>query len=279
MQRTILACVDGSHQTASVLNWACWLSDELKLPLTIIHVLDQSSYPKNFDYSGSIGLGSREALLKELAELDAKRNRLALEHGQALLKAAKNDVECSQSVSTIQRHGSLVETLKEFEEQTAILVIGRSGEHSDRVNAHVGGQVASIIREINRPVLVAESLAKKPSNIMIAFDGSKTSRNVLALASKSPLLQNRSTHIVMVGEDRSGQLQHARQLIERSGHKVETSLLEGSIDSSLFSYVKEKDIELMVLGAFGHSRVRQFLLGSNTAKILARAEIPLLFLR
>jgi nucleotide-binding universal stress UspA family protein len=47
----------------------------------------------------------------------------------------------------------------------------------------------------------------------------------------------------------------------------------------LANYQVEKNIDLMVMGAFGHSRIREILLGSFTAKMLEKTQRPLLLLR
>ena len=39
------------------------------------------------------------------------------------------------------------------------------------------------------------------------------------------------------------------------------------------------DIELKVMGAYGHSRIRDFIVGSNTTKMLATSTVPVLILR
>lgn len=281
MQKQIIACVDGSKSTSTVISSACWLSNQLKQPLLILHVLDQKSHPKMLDLSGSIGMGSRESLLKELSELDAERNRLALEHGKHLLEAALIEAKklCQQEIKTLQRHGDLAETLAGFEEQTRILVIGRSGENSSDALIQIGGQVENILRTMKRPVMIANSDLHDTKNMLIAYDGSSTSRKLLALAAKSPLTQGKCCHIVTVGQDAQTQLEEAKIEMQQAGHQVKTALLTGDVDVSLLAYAHKHDIELMVLGAYGHSRVRQFLLGSNTTKILYRSDITMLFLR
>lgn len=281
MQKQIIACVDGSKSTSAVISSACWLSNQLQHPLLILHVLDQKSHPKTLDLSGSIGMGSRESLLKELAELDAERNRLALEHGKHLLEAALVEAKklCQQEIKTLQRHGDLAETLVGFEEQTRILVIGRSGEHSSDALSQIGGQVENILRTMKRPVMIATSDLRATKNILVAYDGSSTSEKLLSLAAKSPLTEGKCCHIVTVGQDANGQLDKAKIEMQKAGHEVKTALLDGEVDEALMTYAREHEIALMVLGAYGHSRVRQFLLGSHTTKILYRSDINMLFLR
>jgi hypothetical protein len=73
----VLACIDGTAVSPAVCDYAAWASLRLEAPLMFLHVLDKSEYPIERNLSGSIGMGSREALLEELAALDEQRGRLA----------------------------------------------------------------------------------------------------------------------------------------------------------------------------------------------------------
>ncbi|MDP5776249.1 universal stress protein, partial [Pseudomonas aeruginosa] len=44
-------------------------------------------------------------------------------------------------------------------------------------------------------------------------------------------------------------------------------------------YQNEHAIDLLVMGAYGHSRIRQFLVGSTTTSMLRSTTSPLLLLR
>ena len=125
----VIACIDGSPAAARVCDYAVWAVQRLNAPLTLLHVLDYSRYPVESDLSGNLLLGGRESLLTELSELDAKRNKLALEQGKLMLEAAASRA-IEKGVSEPkqrQRHGGLVETLAGMQEETRILVIGKIG--------------------------------------------------------------------------------------------------------------------------------------------------------
>jgi len=48
---------------------------------------------------------------------------------------------------------------------------------------------------------------------------------------------------------------------------------------TLHDYQDSHAIDLMVMGAYGHSKIRQFFVGSNTTKMIGSSKIPLLLLR
>ena len=71
----------------------------------------------------------------------------------------------------------------------------------------------------------------------------------------------------------------AAHALSEKGLNVTSTWLEGDIHSALTNYQQSQNIELMVMGAFGHSRLRQFFVGSNTLKMIEKSPVPLIILR
>ncbi|WP_150303010.1 universal stress protein [Pseudomonas saliphila] len=280
----VLACIDGSLSSEAVCDYAAWASLQLGAPLTLLHVLDRTAYPGVSDLSGNIGLGSREHLLNELAALDEKRGKLMREQGRLMLEAV---IERARAAGVVdpqsrQRHGELVETVLELETETRLLVIGRQGEEGDTLGQQVGSHLESIIRTMHRPILVAAGDYRKPQSVMLAFDNSATTRKGVEMLADSPLFSGMSIHLVMVGADTNDSrepLNAAQQRLERAGFSVVSAIRAGEVESVLLGYQRDNNIDMIVMGAYGHSRIRQFFVGSTTTHILQKTNRPLLLLR
>jgi len=280
----VLACIDGSLQAAAVCDCAAWASLQLDAPLTLLHVLDQQQYPAAGNLSGIIGLGSREYLLEELAALDEKRSKLALEEGRMMLDSAKQRVVTAGVVQpdVRQRHGDLVESLRELESDTRLLVIGKQGEDSGTDLQLIGSQLESVIRTLHRPILVTPASFSVPNSVMLAFDGSATTRKGVEMLASSPLFKGIPIHLVMVGEDTGDSralLESARDALTAAGFEVHIAIRAGEVEPTLHAYQAEHAIGLLVMGAYGHSRIRQFLVGSTTTSMIRSTTTPLLLLR
>ncbi|WP_407294284.1 universal stress protein [Stutzerimonas zhaodongensis] len=280
----VLACIDGSPQAAAVCDCAAWASLKLDAPLTLLHVLDHQQYPATANLSGIIGLGSREYLLDELAALDAKRSKLALEEGRMMLDAAKQRVLNLGVVQpeARQRHGDLVESLHELERDTRLLVIGKQGEDSGNDRQLIGSQLESVIRTLHRPILVTPASFTAPQSVMLAFDASDTTRKGVEMIASSPLFQGIPIHLVMVAADTADNhklLDAARDALAAAGFEVYQSIRPGEVEPSLHAYQAEHGIDLLIMGAYGHSRIRQFLVGSTTTSMIRTTTTPLLLLR
>ncbi|MBZ2190256.1 universal stress protein [Alcanivorax sp. JB21] len=280
----IMACIDGSKAAPAVCDYAAWAAGRTGAPLTLLHVLDKSKFPSENNFSGHIGLGGSQKLLEQMAELDQQRNRLALEQGRAMLEAAQQHLrDAGVAESDIrQRHGDLVDALSAMEEDIRILVMGRQGEDGDSVGAHVGNNVERVIRTLKKPILLTPATFMAPRNILLAYDGSPTTRKGLELIAASPLFNGITCHLVTVGDDNEkhrSALATARHMLEGVGLAVQSAILNGGVEAALRSYQRDNNIDMIVMGAFGHSALRQFFVGSTTLSMLQRAEVPLLVSR
>lgn len=280
----VMACIDGSANAPAVCDYAAWASLCLDAPLTFLHMLDSARYPTRPDLSGNIGLGSREHLLEELAELDRQRALLALEEGKLMLAAASERARAAGVAEPLQRqrHGELVDALRELESDIHLLVIGRQGEASGSLGLLVGSQLESVIRTVQRPILVCPAAFKTPESLLLAWDGSPTAQAMIERLTASPLLAGLPCHLLLVGAASEGtrsQLEEAAERLRRAGFAVTTAIRTGEVEETLLAYQAEHAIDLLVMGAYGHSRMRQYLVGSTTSNLLRASPSPLLILR
>ncbi|MFC3284915.1 universal stress protein [Litchfieldella rifensis] len=284
MTDQVMAAIDGSQFSTAVCDAAAWASLALAAPLTFLHVVDNHPQTAEADLSGNIGLGSREHLLEELASLDEKRARLAQEQGRLMLEAAKSRaIENGVAEPGIrQRNGELVETLAELEDDIRLLVIGKRGEAAHKASEHLGSNLERVVRSLHRPILVVPEAFETPRQVLIAFDGSKTTRKGVEMVAKSPLFRGISCHVVMVGAevaDMRSQLDWALMTLNDAGFEAHGEIRAGEVEESLRSYQQEHAIDLLVMGAYGHSRIRHLLVGSTTTGMLRKATVPVLLLR
>ena len=280
----VIACIDGSPSSAAVCDYAAWASLRLEAPLVLLHVLDRSQYPVKEDLSGNIGLGSREHMLEEMTALDEQRSKLALDDGRRMLDEAKKRAEADGVADPIlkQRHDDLVGSLAGLQDETRLLVMGLHGEKDGGRHPHVGSQLESAVRTLHRPILASPPLFKTPESLMLAFDGSATTRKGVEMIARSPLFRGLPVHLVMVGADTKDaweQISEAQHQLQQAGFETEASIRSGDVAETLLAYQDEKGIDLLVMGAYGHSRIREFLVGSTTTRMLCNAQGPLLLLR
>lgn len=284
MNNNVLACIDGSKHTTTVSDYAAWASRQLDASLVLLHVLPKLEPTLLYNISGATSLDSQDDITHELASLDKKRNALAKEHSKQVLEQASNHVVASGFAAprTIQRQGRLIEELQQYDDYCELLVLGRQGTNEDDSVSRLGSHVEQVIRTTDKPVLLTFGQFEPPKKIMLAFDGSETTRKGVAMLASSALFRGLECHIVMVaGPDPQNleQLEVARLQLEEAGLKAVSALLQGDVKKNLLAYQAKQDIDLLVMGAYGHSRIRQWLLGSITNLMLQNSTQPMLILR
>ncbi|WP_108125057.1 universal stress protein [Saccharospirillum mangrovi] len=280
----ILTCIDASKFSGAVCDYAVWMHQRIGAPVLLLHNLEQGPMIVPNDYSGTIGLGSRETLMQELTDIEAERSRLLLEQGKLMLSAARDRLQQAgvAEPQLKQRHGGLTESLIELEDDIRVLVLGIRGEERGDDDRHLGGHLESILRSLHKPVLVVNSEFTEPKRVMLAYDGSDASGKALDMLATRPLFNGLEIHLVTVGEDpgTAQSLQQAATLkLRDAGHNVTAVTLGGKPSEELVRYQADHDIDLTLMGAFSHTRLRDLVLGSLTVKMLLRANKPLLLLR
>ncbi len=144
----------------------------------------------------------------------------------------------------------------------------------------------AIIFQSGRPTLVLpEAAAAKPftpDTIMVAWDFSRAAAR--AVADAMPLLERaRQVRVVTVRNEKVIDTVHSSQELAKnlSRHAVDVVLDEvdaagRGIGEVLAYHAGASKADLLVMGAYGHSRWREFVLGGATASILAKPPLPVL---
>ncbi|QBL09419.1 universal stress protein [Rheinheimera sp. D18] len=284
MTKKVIACIDSSPYAEAVCDYATWAAKRLNVTMSVLHVLSKAQQQDTSDLSGSIGLGAQEALMEKLAQLDAERGKLALERGRIMLDAARARAAAAgfELVEERLRHGDFVETAVELEEETRLLVMGKRGASSADAHGRLGLQVEPLIRNVHKPVLLTQQKYKEPQQVMLAYDGSATALKGLEMLAGSPLVKGLPVHLVMAGADVDAtriQMEQAAIILRKAGFSTTIAIVAGEPETVLHQYQQQHDIDLMVMGAYGHSRIRQFIVGSTTTAMLSHAKCSLLILR
>lgn len=271
IKNPVIACIDGTPAARAVCDYGAWAASTLGAPLVLLHITAQED-------PGLARLCGREEearLMAALANIEEARTRLRIAHGKALLAdcAAQLKQAGQAPASLLQKHGSPEAILSGLDD-IRLMVLGR-GEAQNLV----GSLAESLIRLQSNPVLVAPASFTPPSQVMLAYDGSIESRKNLARLTASPLLYGLDCHIVMVNGSATV-LKDAHAELQKAGIRAQAHMLEGtSVTASLCRYAQAQAIDLIVMGAWGHSQRRRFFIGSHAAAMLFRCRQPLLILR
>lgn len=284
MTDKIIALVDGSIYSESVCHHAAWIAQRAQAPVELIHVLGRREAPEKPDLSGAIRLGARTQLMEELAELDAQRSKLVSHRGRAILEDARSivDQDGVTEITTRLRHGDIVETIGEIEHQARVLVIGKRGEAADFAKGHLGSNLERIVRAAHRPIFVAARAFQPIETVLVAYDGGRSAMKAIDHISRSSFFADLAVTIVTVANETADiekGLADAKAVLAAGGIQSETRIVPGQPDVELGKMVDGEGFDMVVMGAYGHSRLRSLVIGSTTTEMIRSCKVPVLLLR
>ncbi len=142
--------------------------------------------------------------------------------------------------------------------------------------------VETVLFETSCPLLLPgpEPLVPEKLRALVAWNGGRES--ALAVHAALPLLEcaARVTILEVNGEGIRGPTgQELCGYLARRGVEATTELLTGTdkpVPAMIMDHARETDAGLLVMGAYGHSRLRELVLGGVTRQILIDAELPVL---
>ncbi len=142
--------------------------------------------------------------------------------------------------------------------------------------------VGEVVLSAGRPVLIVPRSTSelRVERALIGFKPTREGR--LALAAAAPLLTGGGQAVIVaVGEGvTDGRLADARAFLEGHGVRVDTRLVDDEDDRDagrvLLRVADEERADLLVLGAYGRSRAREFVFGGATRTVLSQARLPCL---
>ncbi len=284
MTTTILALVDGSGYATSVCHAAAWMARRLGGGVSLLHVLPDTHSKGSGDLSGALKLGARTALMEELVALDAQRAKLAAAQGHAILDDAKALIEADGGpTATLKlRHGDLMETLTALQPETRALVLGKRGEGCAGAVDHLGSNLERIIRSATVPVFVAARTFAAITKVLVAYDGSASAERAVAQMTQNPVFAGLPIVLAYCGAQTPAllrQLDSAQARLGGAGLHATIALVTGAPDTALQQKIAAERFDLLVMGAYGHSRIRQLMIGSTTTAMIRACKTPVLIYR
>lgn len=281
----IIAFVDGSIYSESVLDHAAWVAGKLGASVDVVHVIgrrDVNSIPA--DFSGNLEMGGHGALLAQLAEHDRERAKLAQARGRLIVDAG---VARLRAAGVAEAHprlrtGDVVEAVQELEGDADLIVVGKRGAAADFAKLHLGSNLERIARASTKPVMVASRAFNPVKRFLVAFDGGASIMKAINHIALGKLFPGLPCTMISVGKETPemrGKLETAAGILRNAGYAVDALIEDGEPEDVIAAHAKAEHIDLLVMGAYGHSRVRNFIIGSTTTEMIRSVTIPVMLFR
>lgn len=262
----------------------CKRRTELALSLAKRHKAElvgiyASSAPPQYYYGESVMMSRTLNVMKELQA----QNRGAVQN--AFLDAA-----AAADVPAIVRAG-------ESSPSASVALYGRASDmiivsqqnRDDIEAAHENEFVEQTLLSAGRPVMVLPSSGDFPvvgDRVMLCWDGSREAAR--ALADATPLLRGAS-HVVVLTMDEGAATRNVEAIpfedlvtycvahgMPAPDH-VRRDIKGVGVGSTILNAAADHSADLIVMGAYGHSKFREWAMGGATASILKSMTVPIMF--
>lgn len=272
---SVIACLDCPNHVQAVLNASMWASTRLQAPIGLLYAVPSLQQKAAVNFSGCLNIDDESALLDQFTTLEHIGNSELKAQGRLLLHQASTYCEQQRhkrKIYTLHRHETLSESIDYVDEKSQLIVIGH--------HVTCKSTLSQLIRVSHCPILVTHASFLPPTTALFAFDNRATAHKLLNWLCKTPLIRALTIHIVMVAKntpENSDALREAYARLKQAGIHCKKALLDSrDITAALHYYQTEHNLGLLMTGAFGRSRLRELLQGSDTKKLLGSTTTPYL---
>jgi nucleotide-binding universal stress UspA family protein len=280
MFKEILLCTDGSPAARAAAQCAIWFANKLTAHLRALYVTDirMLEGPLLADLSGALGAAPYPGLLPQMKQLEDSKAETILRSVTQL--AGDGGV----TIATTHATGNLVYTVLEHEREADLLVLGQRGEHAPWHGDMLGSSVERIVRASVKPCLIVPEKSSPPTHLLIAHDGSAESAKGLCLGIDLATALGAPVTLVTACEREhedaaSKVLQQAHALATERRLSVRAQLAHDNPETAILHQCEEAEADLIVMGAYGHTRIRELILGSTTSHVIRKSRVPVLLAR
>lgn len=264
--RTILVVVADDDALESRLQIGCALADQFGAVLIGMHVIPPIIADYYDEGAGYIG--------PELIEAQREVNRQVNEQ----LRTKFQDI-CGGAPNAVwqEGEGDRGRLLAEAAHATDLVLAGRS----EMGDTHAIGVVDHLVTATGVPVLALPvgSSSDLGQTVLVAWNGSREATR--ALHDALPFLDRaKNIHLCAVGDEAGRSIEAAAAMLRRHDLSVNTLCIDEEDSAAgevLLTQAAAQGSDLLVMGAYGHGRLRELVFGGATRHVLREAALPVLF--
>ncbi len=279
MIKTILVGLDGSEHSRTATRYALWLGRRFEARVVGLHVVDIVSIEGSFfhDISGSLGF-------EPYLDFSTKMREVLQERGEALLEEFRNEAGAADvPYETVLGIGIVPNEICERARTADLVVIGHRGINEKFSTGLLGGSAESVTRKSPKPVWVCSTEFREVSRPLLAYDGSQRASAALAAAADFCSQLRLPLTVLHVNKDAvQGRktLDEARRYLDSYSLEVTDELEEaGHAPEHIAEFIGDRQHDLLFIGAYGHSRIVEMVLGSTTEYVLRNSHCPVFLSR
>lgn len=282
MIKQILVPTDGSDNSLTAADYAISIALLFDANIRALFVKDVKvlTGPLIHDIGTSIGgmvpYGTFNQIVRQMLETQADA---ALDQIEG--KCIKSGVSFSREV----REGVVSNEIVKSAERCDLLTMGKMGAHAEWRDVFLGTNVEFVVRKTHKPVLITSSVFKPFTKMLIAYDGSLFADKALQSGAEIARAMKLPVSVVCVSQKKEEALEillQAKAKLESYSLTVDT-IVKGGGDHAggILEVCNDEDnkFDILVMGAYGHSRLQEMILGSTTVRVMRSTDCSILLCR
>lgn len=273
MFKNVLVPVDGSEHSQAAVDYALWITQKFDGTLFGQHIVDTISLEGTFfhDISGSLGFEPYLDFSSKMREILDERGKTILDDFAA--RCEKQKVR----YTTFLDMGLIANEICERAKVADLVVIGHRGVNEEFSTGLLGTTAETITRKCPRPIFVSTKQFTSIENPLLAYDGSQRASSAMESAAEFCARLGLPLTVLTVAKDDANarnNLQQARSYL--SSYAIETSYenVQGYPEQKIIEHLVNHRHDLLFIGAYGHRRIIEMVLGSTTEYVLRNAPCP-----
>ncbi len=274
MYKTILVGLDGSSYAASAEDLAVALARRLDAVVEGVHVLDSSLLEGAFitDISGAMGF---EPFLNLQAQMQSTLQEVGDTIGTRFRdRCRETGVECRFHLE----RASVPQGICKVAKLADLMVVGQRGVNARFHEDLLGPTTEVLLRRSPIPLMVVPVDAGVPRRPLAAYDGSPKAARALHYAAEFCRQLQLPLTVVTVDQDDERAAQRLAEAIDYlKPFEIEVEVRHERSDAAeeaLLALLGPDHHDLVFLGAHGHSRIVELVLGSTSEFLARQASVP-----
>ncbi len=280
MIKTILVALDGSEHAQAAARYTIWLAERLQATAIGLHVIDVVSIEGSgsflHDVSGSLGF-------EPYLDFSSKMREVLHERGRTLLdNFAQGCSERGVRSDTRLATGIVANEICEQARTADLIVVGHRGVNERFTTGLLGGTTESVTRKCAKPVLISPLHFRPITRPLLAYDGSQRAAAAMHAAAELSCALQIPLAVLHVGKDdgvAQKMLEEARRYLTSYRIEAEYIVRAGHANETILDVMAEGAYDLLLIGAYGHSRIIEMVLGSTTEYVLRNSPSPVFLCR
>lgn len=275
MFKNILIPIDSSDYSKVSIEYGIWFAKKFNGKLYGQHVIDIITLEGPFfhDLSGSLGFEPYLNFSIKMKEILEERGREVLEDFTG--RCSKEGIEAFTFLDT----GIVSNEIYNRTKLADLVILGQKGLNAEFDRGLLGSTAEAVTRKCTKPFLITPKSFKEPSNTMLCYDGSRYATDALQTAADfASFLNLPLTVLIAIRSEEEGEkiLNDARRYLSSYKIKTDFKIAKGNPHEEIINFSAKNAIDLIFMGAHGHSRIIEMVLGSTTEYVLRKSNCPVL---